>query len=193
MKFAINHRWLWVTCFVLLLPPWSVRAQPAQIILLRHGEKPDEASSVHLSARGEERAQALATLLGPGSRFTTNAPIASLLATQVTRHDRSHRTSETLAPLGRVLGLPVEPSADSDNYRQLAHRILSDRNWRGKTVVICWTHHDLAQLAGALGVRPTPPAWKEKVYDRLWILNFDHGHPTLSDVPQHLLKGDSKH
>jgi hypothetical protein len=171
----------------------SVWAQPTQIILLRHGEKPEDPSAPHLSPRGEDRARALVTLLGRNSRLTSNAPIAALFATHVTKHDRSHRTGETLAPLAHELGLVVEEPFDSDNFGPLARRILTDRKLQGKTVVVCWTHHRLSQLAGALGVRPEPPPWKEKVFDRLWVLEYDHGRVSLRDLPQHLLKGDAKH
>lgn len=170
----------------------TIRAQPAQIILLRHAEKPDDKDAVHLSPRGEERARALAQLLGHGSGLTTNAPVAALFATHLTKHDHSHRTGETLGPLGRELRLPVETPFDSDSFGPMATRVLKDKAYRGKTVVICWTHHTLAQLAEALRVRPEPPAWKEKVFDRLWIIRYEEGRVHLLDLPQRLLKGDSK-
>jgi hypothetical protein len=167
--------------------------QPAQVILLRHAEKPAEADAVHLSPRGEERARALVSLLGGHSLLTSNAPVVALYATRVTKHDRSQRTGETLGPLARDLGLPVRTPFGSDEYSRLAASVLGDPTYRGKTVIICWTHHDLAQFAGALGVRPLPPAWKDNTFDRLWRITFSPGHTQLIDLPQHLLAGDSTH
>ena len=177
---------------LLLLAAGPAWAQPAQIILLRHAEKPEDKDAVHLSARGEERARALVALLGRSSPFTSNAAVAALFATRVTKHDHSHRTGETLTPTSRELGLPIQLAVDSDNVSAMAASVRSRAEYRGRTVIICWTHHDLAQLAAALGIRPEPPAWKEKVFDRLWIIRYEAGRAVLLDRPQRLLKGDSK-
>jgi hypothetical protein len=174
----------------LLLAALELGAQPAQIILLRHAEKPDDKAEVHLSSRGRERAQALVALLGRHSPFTTNTPVAALYATRVTRHDRSQRTGETLAPLGQDLGLPVNTAFGSGEYASLAQSILRNATYRRQTVIICWTHDEIGKLAEALGVKPGPPRWKDKVFDRLWVIRLENGGATLRDVPQRLLAGD---
>jgi hypothetical protein len=176
----------------LLLCALTAGAQPAQIIILRHGEKPDDPAAVHLSPRGRERAAALVSLLGRNSRFTSNAPVAALFATRVTRHDRGERTGETLAAVGRDLGLPIDRTYDSDSGALLAASVLRNPAYRGKTVIVCWTHHRLAGLAGAFGVSPPPGPWKDQTFDRLWILRLHDGRVEWSDVPQRLLPGDSK-
>ncbi len=175
----------------LLLAALELGAQPAQIILLRHAEKPDDQAEVHLSSRGRERAQALVALLGRHSSFTTNTPVAALYATRVTKHDRSQRTGETLAPLGQDLGVPVNTAFGSDEYASLAASILSNPTYRGRTVIICWTHREIAQLAETLGLKPKPPPWKDKVFDRLWVIRLENGGATIGDLPQRLLAGDS--
>ena len=176
----------------LLLSALMTGAQPAQIILLRHAEKPDDPAAEHLSARGNERAVALVSLLGRSSLLTSNAPVAALYASRVTKHDRGHRTGETIAPLSKDLGLPVNTTYDSDKYSLLALSVLNNPAYSGKTVIVCWTHHDLAQLAGAFGVRPQPDHWKEKTFDRLWVVSYREGRAELRNVPQRLLKDDSK-
>ena len=176
----------------LLLSALMAGAQPAQIILLRHAEKPDDPAAEHLSPRGNERAVALVSLLGRSSLLTSNAPVAALYASRVTKHDHGRRTGETLAPLSKDLGLPVNTTYDSDNYSLAAASVMNNPAYRGKTVIVCWTHHDIAQLAGALGVRPQPDHWKEKTFDRLWIITCRDGRAELRDVPQRLLKGDAK-
>ena len=82
---------------LLLFNTLTALGQPAQIILFRHAEKPDEPSALHLSPRGEERARALVSLLGTNSPLTSNAPIAALYATHVTKHDHGERTGEAFA------------------------------------------------------------------------------------------------
>src|SRR5882672_6067869 len=179
--------------FVLLLIGTQMAfGQPAQIILFRHAEKPDDPAATHLSAQGRERARLLASLLDQSSPLTTNAPVAALFATQVTKHGNGLRTGETVAPLGKKLGLPVQTPFESETYKLLARRVLADPAYSGKTVIICWTHHDIAELAKALGVKPKPPKWQDGVFDRFWVIRFNHGKAKLQDLPQGLLPGDAK-
>ena len=183
------------SAFMLLLSTaLAAFGQPAQVILLRHAEKPDDPAAVNLSPRGEARARALASLLGKNSPLTSNAPIVALFATSVTKHDHSRRTGETLAPLARDLRLPVQTPYPNELYSLLAREILDNRAYQGqgKTIVICWTHHDIADLAGALGVNPKPPKWKENIFDRFWLIKPGPRRAALQDVPQRLLQGDSK-
>lgn len=119
-------------------------------------------------------------------------PVAALYATRITGHEHSHRTGETLAPLSRELGLPVHTQFGSDEYALLARSILSESAYRGKTVVICWTHHNITELAKALGVTIRPLRWKDNVFERLWIITLGKSGGIWRDVPQHLLAGDSK-
>lgn len=177
---------------LLLLNPLAALGQPAQIILLRHAEKPDDPSALHLSSRGEDRARALASLLGTNSTLTSDAPIAALYATHVTKHDHGERPGETLAPLATKLGLPVQTPYASGLYSPLARAILANTNYVGKTVVICWTHRNMADLASALGVKPQPAPWKAKTFDRLWIIQPGGAKAGFKNLPQRQLEGDSK-
>ena len=111
--------------------------QPAQVIVLRHAEKPDDPAAEHLSPRGEERARALAQFLGKGSSLTSNVPIAALYANRVTKHARGQRPGETLAPLATQLGLEVRTPYDADRYDALARDLLADASYGGKPVVVC--------------------------------------------------------
>lgn len=188
----MNSKRILTALIVLALNVLNAIGQPAQVVLLRHAEKPDNASALHLSPRGAERARALVSLLGKSSTLTSNAPIAALYATHLTKHDRSQRTGETLAPLAKDLGLPVQAPYESEFYSLLARDILANGGYRGKTVVICWTHHSLAGLAAALGAKPKPAPWKDKTFDRLWLIKPGASEVNFQDFPQHLLKGDSK-
>ena len=191
LRSRVNGRLTNALFTALLLVGHNICGQPAQIILFRHAEKPADAASVHLSGQGEERARDLVSLLGRNSALTSNAPVAALYATRITKHDHSHRTGETLGPLSQDLRLPVNTAFDSDNFILLATFVLKNPAYRGKTVIICWTHHDIAQLAAALGVRPEPPAWKNKTFDRLWLIAYASGEAKLRDLAQHLLSNDS--
>ena len=74
----------------------------------------------------------------------------------------------------------------------LARSTLAEPAYRGKTVIICWTHNNIGALAEALGVKNRLRPWKDKVFNRLWLITPEPARGTLRDLPQHLLVGDSK-
>jgi len=167
-----------------LLSIQSLMAQPAQIILIRHGEKPEDPEAVHLSKAGEKRAKELAPFLTTDPELTKHGLPVALYATRTTKHGHGQRTQETIAPLARQLHIPVEAPFLSEEYAALAKSILSNSKYHGKTVLICWTHEFIPQLTAALGVEPQPPKWKDSVYDRVYLISYHQGHATLTDLPQ---------
>ncbi len=165
-------------------------ARPAEIILLRHAEKPPDESNVHLSATGKERARAIVQFFTTTPALTTNGPPAALFAARPVSRRHSTRPAETLEPLAKHLKLPILMPDTSREYAALARRVLNDPEYDGKTVVICWTHDYLPQLAGAFGVKPGP--WKSHVFDRVWVIRYRGEKASLKDLPQRLLPGDSE-
>ena len=165
-------------------------SQPKQIIILRHAEEP-RGDSIHLSAKGERRAQALV-------QFFQTDPLAAQFGTPVAlfaprpKAGRSRRSVETLIPTSEALGLPIRQPLAQEQYGALAQQILRAPAYRGKTVVIAWTHSYMDDLAVALGVRPKPREWKSSVYDRAWVIVRSQGRMALKDLPQKLLPGDSQ-
>src|SRR5207249_893800 len=151
-----------------LLAAQAVMGQPAQIILIRHGEKPEDPEAVHLSKAGEKRASELVPFLTTDPEMTKHGLPVALYATRTTKHGHGQRTQETIAPLAKQLHLPVEAPFLSEEYAKLAKSILSNPKYHGKTVLICWTHEFIPQLSAALGVQPQPPKWKDTVYDRVY-------------------------
>jgi len=165
--------------------------RPAVVILLRHAEKPGNEADAMLSDRGEARAQALVG-------FFTNAPArldlgspAALYACRVSKAGRGRRPRDTLLPLAGTLGLHIRTPYRAEDYESLASTVLRDESLEGKTVVICWTHSELPSLARALGIKPPVDPWKNRVYDRVWIIRYGGAEPRVEDVPQRLLPGDS--
>jgi hypothetical protein len=177
--------------FLWLVAAALATARPARIILLRHAEKPADESRVHLSELGQARARALVGFFTNAPVLLTNGATAALFAPKFTRRGHSIRPYETLEPLGNCLRLPVQMPHGPADYAKLAKSILADPGLDGKTVVICWTHDGLADLAKALGVKPKPARWKGNVYDRVWIVTYNDHHALLTDLPQKLLQGDS--
>lgn len=166
-------------------------ARPAQVLLLRHAEKPAERSNLHLSQRGRERAQALASFLTTNELFLQHGAPAALFAVKVTPRGHGQRPTETLAPLAARLQLPIQTPFASDDHSALAAEILRNPAYEGKTVIICWVHEFLPELARDFGGKPKPKKWDGDRYDRIWLLTLDERRTSLKSLPQRLLPGDA--
>ncbi len=164
--------WLWL----LLGLAVPVVAQPARILLIRHGEKPEGRADPRLAAAGRERAQ---RWVG----YFTASPLRTptvLFAPQPTKGRRSVRPIETLEPLAKAMHQKVKTPFASEDYAKLAHQLLTDPELNGKIVAVCWVHHSLPQFAAALGVEPAPARWKESDYDGVYEVTFEDGKPRLA-------------
>lgn len=171
---------------VLLGAVTTAWARPAQVILLRHAEKPLDDSNPHLSARGLERAQAFSLFLATNTVFLTHGPPVALFAAKPTGGRPSRRPAETLAPLGARLKLPVQMPHASRDHAALARHILSNPAYEGKTVVVCWVNDFLPDLARDFGAAPKPKNWESDNYDRIWLLTFGGSKVSLKSLSQRL-------
>src|SRR5947207_1437256 len=95
------------TICILLAGVQPLLARPAEIILLRHAEKPPDESNVHLSATGKERAHALVQLFTNTPALTTNGLSVALFAARPLSRGHSKRPVETLEPLAKYLKLHI--------------------------------------------------------------------------------------
>lgn len=178
-------------CFQLLWLHFPAAvARPASVILLRHAEKPAGESDVHLSERGQLRARALPGLFATNAVLLSYGRPAALFAPSFTKKGHAVRPYETLRPLAEHLNLPIQMPYRTQDYADLARQILEDPTLNDKTVVICWVHDDLPDLAKAFGVKPKPPHWRETIYDRIWVITFRGDQANLVILPEHLLPGD---
>jgi hypothetical protein len=155
-------------------------AQPAQIILLRHAEKPADPEDPHLSPAGVKRAERLVSFIMTDPMMSKFGLPVAVFATQSTKHDNGQRTQETVAPLARALKLPVQTRLLSKDYAALAKLILANPAYAGKTVLICWNHDEIPKLAAALGVKPRPPKWKGSVFDNVYVISYQNRKPMLA-------------
>jgi len=181
---------------LVLLAAQLAWAHPAQIIIFRHAEKPDDTNNPHLSPDGVQRANLLPTLFEQGTplpELISNGPPAVIFAARPVKGSSSLRCIETARPLARALHRRLAIGFSAFQHATLARRLLISRAYRGKTVVICWPHDFIPMLAQELGVQ-NPPSWDGGTYDRIWVITYDDaGNAMLDDLPQHLLPGDSKH
>jgi hypothetical protein len=157
---------------------------PASVLLMRHGEKSGRKNDVHLNARGQARADALPSLFPavfPAPHF--------IFATAATAN--SNRPAETVMPLAKMLRLPVNSRFANDEYWLLVRELLTNEIYSAKNVLICWHHRKIPLMAVALGVTETLPPWTEGQFDRIWRIEFSGRTAALSNLPQHLVPGDS--
>jgi broad specificity phosphatase PhoE len=167
-------------------------AYPAHVLIIRHAEKPPEPSkSVDLTPTGVARAKALPQLFTSSAKGAGPLPRPEFIfAARDTKN--SHRPSETAAPLGAALGIPVDTRFTDSDVKALAREILGHRKFEGKTVLIVWHQGTIPDLAKALGATDAPRSWKDSVFDRVWEITYSkNGKVSFEDRPQHLLRGDS--
>jgi broad specificity phosphatase PhoE len=181
-----------LTLALLLATAAIARAQPAQIILIRHAEKPADPEAVHLSKEGQQRARELVHFVTSTPELKQHGLPAALFATRTTKHGRGQRTQETLAPLAKELALPIQTPFGSEEYKEMARAVLSNHKLRGKTILICWTHEFIPELAAALGVHPQPPKWKDENYDRVYLISYEKGGVKLQELTQPFSPGASE-
>ena len=155
---------------------------PSQIVILRHAEKPRDDGDASLSDRGRYRAAALAAYLPDAF-----GPFDRLLACKDSKE--SHRPRETLEPLARALRLSLDTSYENERFEELARHLLGQV--LPASVVVCWHHGTIPQLARALGADDVPGDWDDDVFDRVWRLVPAGGRMKLDRVHQQLMFGDS--
>ncbi len=74
-------------------------------------------------------------------------------------------------------------------YREVVKAVYANPAYEGKTVVVCWEHHVIPDLAKAFGVKDAP-RWHEKVFDEFWIIQYPNGKAQMTVVPERVLAGD---
>ena len=171
---------LLITALPTPLPSHSAVPRPARILLMRHAEKPADPNDPHLSRAGVKRAERLVSFIMTDPAMTRLGLPVAVFATRTTKHDDGQRTQETVAPLAKALKLKVQTPYLGKDYAALAKLVLANPAYAGKTVLICWNHEEIPQLAAALGVTPVPPKWKARVFDRVYVISYHDDEAALT-------------
>jgi hypothetical protein len=118
-----------------------------------------------------------------------------IIAQSPSQKNHSQRSLETVAPLAKALGLPIISRFTFGQVQEMVQWLKSQREYDGKTALICMNHMEIAELAKALGVvHLRPRVWPHETYDRLYVLTFapENGRfLSLQNLTQTLLFGDS--
>jgi len=114
-----------------------------RVLLMRHAEKSADPLDPDLSPKGRERADRLVTYI-PDTFHTPDF----IFATALSKHSR--RPFETVAPLAKATGVPIDATFADQDYGALAHELASDPRFSGKLILVCWHHGNIPSLAHAL-------------------------------------------
>ncbi len=132
------------------------------VILVRHAEKTSPHGDPPLSAAGQQRAAALATLL-------RDAEVRAIYATQFAR------TQQTAAPLATVLGVEVTVVAAGDSFAPRMAKLLSQRH--GGEVVVSISHSNtVPAILAELGIADPPPI-ADHQYDGFYMVTLSRAKP----------------
>lgn len=141
---------------------------PSRILLMRHAEKTGDPDDIYLSDEGVERAQRLATFIPE----TFGKPDFIFAAA---RSKRSIRSIETVKPLAAAIGLQVRHDIEDKDFEELISEIFSNPDYRAKTIVICWHHKKLPDIASLLGASAGsyPDPWPQDVFNIILDFQYD--------------------
>ena len=183
-----------------LLGAGTAFAAPAQIILIRHAEKPEVGAE--LNAQGQKRAQALVKFFKTNPAVTAHGTPAAIYAAAPKNEDSSVRSIQTVTPLANALRVQINTDFTRGQANKLTRDIMENPAYDGRLVLICWQHTKLVEVALTLAEynnsstavhNSIPLVWPDEAFDRVWILDLAPSGKVFSfkNLPQHLLPGDS--
>lgn len=188
----LKHYWPVVLLFGITFTSSQALAQPREVLIIRHAEKPVDDDDVHLTQAGRERAEALFKLFQKSDTRLDPFPKPDFLfASRNSKH--THRSVETVTPLAKKLKLNLDTRFDSEEFTDLAKELLTNPRYTNKTVLICWRHGSIPDLARALKANDAPDKWKDSAFDQVWRITYaPGGKATFAKRHQELMPGDGK-
>jgi hypothetical protein len=164
--------------------------KPARIIISRHAEKPEEGNE--LSPKGRQRAAALVPYFLDNPDFFKGMPLVAIYAQRPKKEGSSVRAIETVKGIAEAAKVPIVDKFTREEFPDMFAEIRKNAAYDGKTVLICWEHRAIPDIAHAFGVEDVPKRWRGQDYDRTWILTFKaDGKVDFQNQPQRLMFGDS--
>ncbi|MEI8365374.1 MAG: hypothetical protein WCF65_03055 [Parachlamydiaceae bacterium] len=176
-----------------LIPSLGIEALPAKVFIIRHADKPEKIETGNsLSIKGHERAAAFVPyFMETPSLITAGTPVAIYAMAPESSDTYSH-SIETVTPLAEKLKLTLITKFDKANYKKMVDEIKTTVAYNGKTVLICWDHSVIPEMARAFGALQTPARWPNTAFDRVWEISYSSTSKALfHNTAQRLLYGDS--
>jgi hypothetical protein len=179
-----SHIRAWIAIVVVASLCSLAHAQPSEVLIIRHAEKPDD-DSIHLSPRGQRRAEALPQLFMNSPDRPDPFPKPDFIfATKKSHH--SNRPVETVTPLARALNLDIHARFKDEEVEELATELLTNPRYAGKVVLVCWHHGKIPKLARKLKAEHVPDHWGDDVFDKVWVITYKNGEGKLKKRDQDL-------
>jgi hypothetical protein len=182
---AIDEARLYLLYLLSPLAPAMARAPTLRVILIRHGEKPEEGDN--LTCAGLNRALALPAVLGkllPTPPDHTYVPLIGTDGKKTT----SVRMFQTVTPYAVLHNLTLNSDYATDNIKGITKEIRSRRG----TVLLVWEHNSIVKIANKLGIKEVL-AWPDADFDSVWTISFSGGgrkgkakRPILTKTQQHI-------
>jgi len=189
-------------------------APPDVIYIIRHGEKPDEATARRaaesrrgvdfhgnqnehsLLPRGWQRSGALAALFDPSQGpLRAGLQVPRMLISPSygdSTKTAEHRTHQTIRGISDRLGIAIATDFAKGHEPRLAAELA--KSGPG-AVLICWDHAHIPALASALPLvhgTVIPKTWPEDRFDLIWTFTLvADDEYCFGQVPQLLLSGDT--
>jgi broad specificity phosphatase PhoE len=171
-----------------------------RVMVIRHGEKPDDSDAgvdaqgneddSSLSETGWERANRLADLFDPvrGPPRPGLATPKAIYAAGENDDGEGLRPRETVMPLVARLGLTMNTSYGAGDEKKLVERAITQP---GPTL-ISWQHGGIPDIAKAFpSVTPKPPSdWPADRFDVVWTFTRTADGWQFAQVPELVLPGD---
>jgi phosphohistidine phosphatase SixA len=150
--------------------------KPKAVFVMRHAEKPTDVRDPNLSEAGYKRATELATYIPqtfvvPDFIFTAS----------ISKH--SARPYETVEPLAKAIGVPIDATIADQDYGVLTSDLLSVSGYAGSQIVVCWHHGHIPSLLHALGAvaGQYPDPWNLAVFNLILKVDFSaEGAPVVT-------------
>jgi len=161
------------SCGLVFTGGWA-HATPAQVILIRHGDKDSQRGDYNLSPRGFERALHLGRMIpacfGKPTQIRTYElnPVSS-------KNSRSYQTAVPLAvATGVNIGIVMGSSTSSASF---GAEVLESKSFDGAKAVFFWEHRRLPELAKGLGWSTMAPIDADD-FNQLALLTYPAGSKT---------------
>jgi hypothetical protein len=94
----------------------------------------------------------------------------------------------TVTRPSQAIHVPLDQEIADQDYPVLAQRLLSNPKYDGGTVLVCWHHGHLPDLAEELGATPDKVGgrWDPAVFNLIWQLDYPPGTntPTLTRITE---------
>jgi hypothetical protein len=174
---------------------------PALVILVRHAEKPgeskghpvsdDDTTDPNLAPLGYYRAGAYAAYFDTTLSGGLYPAIDHIFATKAS--DKSNRPVLTMTPLAAALGKKIDDKYDNHarGIADLAAEVLGGK-YAGQTVLVCWHHGTMPDVAKALGYGDAPKV-PGTSFDVVWTFAYAKGSatPTFAASTENLMYDDA--